>query len=88
MKHLRFFGCVCYAEVQREKQYKLNETSEKCIFVGQSSQSKGYKLYSLKNQKVIISQDVLFDENVTWNWGKEDVERMFLFQSFTSKISQ
>ena len=75
VKHLRIFGCICYAQVPKEKRYKLDEASEKCIFIGYSTQSKGYKLYSLKTKKVIVSRDVLFDENATWNWEKEEVER-------------
>jgi len=39
--------------------HKRDETSEKCIFVGYSSMSKGYRLYNLKTNKVIISRDVL-----------------------------
>ncbi|KAK2980773.1 hypothetical protein RJ640_002982 [Escallonia rubra] len=43
-----------------------------------SLRSKGYKLYSLNTNKIIISQDILFDENATWNWeysktGKENL---------------
>jgi hypothetical protein len=44
IKHLKVFGCICYAQILNEKRYKLDETSEKCIFVGYSSMSKGYKL--------------------------------------------
>ena len=36
--------------------------------------SKGYKLYNLKSKKVIVSRDVVFDENAVWNWKNENVE--------------
>lgn len=48
VKHLKVFGYVCYAQIPKEIKSKLDETSEKCIFVGYSSKSKGYRLYSLK----------------------------------------
>lgn len=63
VRHLKVFGCICYAQIPKERRYKLDETSEKCIFVGYSSKSKGYRLYSLKNSKIIVRRDVLFDEN-------------------------
>lgn len=74
MRHLKVFSCVCYAYIPNEKWYKLDETSEKCIFVGYSSQSKGYRFYNLKKKKIVINCDVLFDENSTWNWEKEEVQ--------------
>jgi hypothetical protein len=58
IKHLKVFGCICYVQIPKEKRYKLDETSEKCIFVGYSSMSKGYRLYNLKTNKVIISRNV------------------------------
>jgi len=36
--------------------------------------SKGYRLYNLKTNKVIISRDVLFDEKAKWNWEQGQVE--------------
>jgi hypothetical protein len=74
VNHLKFFGCVCYAQVPKVKRTKLEESSERCIFIGYSSMSKGYRLYNLKTKKVIISRDVVFDENAFWNWQKENVE--------------
>jgi hypothetical protein len=53
---------VCYAQILKEKRYKLEETSVRYIFLGYSSMSKGYRLYNLKTKKVLISRDVLFDE--------------------------
>lgn len=62
MNHLKVFRCVCYAQILKEKRYKLEETSVRYIFLGYSSMSKGYRLYNLKTKKVLISRDVLFDE--------------------------
>uniref|UniRef100_A0A5B7B4M6 Retrovirus-related Pol polyprotein from transposon TNT 1-94 n=1 Tax=Davidia involucrata TaxID=16924 RepID=A0A5B7B4M6_DAVIN len=75
IRHLKVFGCVCYAQIPKEKRSKLDETSEICIFVGYSSKSKGYRLYSLKSNKVIISRDVLFAENAKWNWEENKVDK-------------
>ncbi|KAL8117736.1 hypothetical protein AgCh_015569 [Apium graveolens] len=71
VSQLKIFGCICYAHIPKEKRHKLEDTSEKCILLGYSSKSKGYRLYSLKNKSIIISKDVLFDEGASWNWEKE-----------------
>ncbi|KAL2498042.1 Uncharacterized protein Adt_23592 [Abeliophyllum distichum] len=75
VKHLKVFGCIYYAQVPKEKRHELDEASEKFILIGYSSQSKGYKLYNLMTKTVIISRDVFFDENATWKWENEEVER-------------
>jgi hypothetical protein len=36
---------------------------------------KGYKLYNLKINKVIINQYVIFYENMVWNWEQGSVEK-------------
>ena len=66
--HFRVFGCLCCSQVSKERRSNLDEASEKCIFMGYSSQSKGYRLYNLKTNKLIISRDVIFYEKATWNW--------------------
>ena len=76
MKYLKVSGCVWYVQVPKDKRHKLDETSKKCIFVGYNTMSKGYRLYSLRSCKVIISKEVIFDENVIWNWeqNKDEVK--------------
>ena len=66
-------GCVCYAQIPKEKRHKFDEASEKCIFIGYSFHLKGYKMYSLKTKKVIINHDLIFDENAMWNLDQEEV---------------
>ncbi|KAD7477788.1 hypothetical protein E3N88_00924 [Mikania micrantha] len=44
--HFRVFGCIAYAHVPDQRRSKLDDKSEKCIFVGYSEQSKAYKLFN------------------------------------------
>ncbi|KAK4399641.1 Retrovirus-related Pol polyprotein from transposon TNT 1-94 [Sesamum angolense] len=73
-KHLRVFGSICYVHIPTEKRHKLEEKTEKGIFLG-TTQSKGYRIYNLKTKKLIINRDVEFDEDAMWNWDEEKVER-------------
>jgi hypothetical protein len=56
--HLIFFGCVTYAHVPDDVRRKLDNKGQKCIFVGYSEETKGYKLYDPVARKFIISLDV------------------------------
>ena len=65
------FGCVSYAHVPKQIQRKLDDQSEKCIFIGYSEQSKAYKLYNPVIKKTIINRDFVFKKQESWN-GTED----------------
>ncbi|KAL0318498.1 UNVERIFIED_CONTAM: Retrovirus-related Pol polyprotein from transposon RE2 [Sesamum angustifolium] len=60
---------------QQRKGISWRRNTEKGIFLGYSTQSKGYRIYNLKTKKLIISRDVEFDEDAMWNWDEEKVER-------------
>lgn len=48
------------------------------MFIGYDASSKGYKLYNPRNGKTIVSRDVEFDKEDTWNWEeKEDTYDFF-----------
>jgi Reverse transcriptase (RNA-dependent DNA polymerase)/gag-polypeptide of LTR copia-type/Integrase core domain/GAG-pre-integrase domain len=72
--HMKIFGCVCYAHVPDENRSKLDDKSERCIFVGYPDGTKGYRLYNLEKKKLVISRDVIFDEKAFWNWEEEKVQ--------------
>ncbi|KAL0377091.1 UNVERIFIED_CONTAM: Retrovirus-related Pol polyprotein from transposon TNT 1-94 [Sesamum calycinum] len=59
---------------QQRKGTSWRRKTEKGIFLGYSTQSKGYRIYNLKTKKLIISRDVEFDEDAMWNWDEEKVE--------------
>ncbi|KAL5828135.1 hypothetical protein ACOSQ4_019932 [Xanthoceras sorbifolium] len=71
--YFRVFGCI--AHIAAEKRKKLDNKGEKCFFFFVSDQSKAYKLYNPITKKIIISRDVVFDEERTWSWNINIVEQ-------------
>jgi len=62
--HLRVFGSVCWYLLPKQNVKKLDARSTSAIFIGYSESSKAYKLLNLNTNKVIISKDVTFDEDI------------------------
>lgn len=71
--HFRIFASIVYAHVSYPKRRKLDDKGEKCIFLGVSDQSKAYKLYNLITKKIIVSRDVIFEEENFWSWNNNTV---------------
>ena len=61
------FGSIAYIHVTDEKKAKLDDKSDKFVFIGYDSNSKGYKLYNPSNEKTIISRDMEFNEEEEWD---------------------
>ncbi|KZV27848.1 hypothetical protein F511_36126 [Dorcoceras hygrometricum] len=66
--HLRIFGSIAYAQLSEQERSKLDDRSRKLVFIGYNENSKGYKLLSPDSRRIVISRDVEFDEDATWNW--------------------
>ncbi len=71
LKHLKVFGSVCYAHVPNPQRQKLDLASKRCVFLGYGSCEKGYRLYDIATGKVIISRDVVFNEEASWDWNAQ-----------------
>ena len=67
VSHFRVFGCIAYAHVPKEIRSKLDDKSEKSIFIGYDEQSKAYKLFNPITRKFIISRHVVFKEEESWD---------------------
>ena len=76
VSHLRIFGSIGYVLIPAEKRTKLDEKSTKCIFTGYTLETKGYRLYNVETNKLVVSRDVLFDENAAWDWKEKKVEHV------------
>ena len=64
-KHLRVFGCLAYVHIARDQRSKLDSKTKPCIFLGYSEDEFGYRLWDLKDKKVVRSRDVVFMEDKT-----------------------
>jgi hypothetical protein len=67
VSHFKVFGCIAYAHIPKQTRSKLDDKSEKCIFIGYDEQSKAYKLFNPITKKVIVSRDVVFKEEESWD---------------------
>jgi len=62
---------VAYAKIPDARRTKLDDKSEKCIFIGYGDRRMRYKLYNPITKKVIMSRDVIFEEDKTWQWNDD-----------------
>jgi hypothetical protein len=62
VSHFKVFGCIAYAHVPKQTRSKLDDKSEKYIFIGYGEQSKAYKLFNPITKKFIVSRDGVFKE--------------------------
>lgn len=76
--HFRIFGCIAYAHVPDQKRKKLDDKAEKCVFLGVSDLSKAYKLFNPLTKKIVINRDVVFDEENTWDWNRQQPTQLSL----------
>ncbi|KAJ9549163.1 hypothetical protein OSB04_021706 [Centaurea solstitialis] len=60
--HLRVFGCLCYPNTSPTSAHKLAPRSSACVYLGPSTDHRGYRCLDLITQKVIISRHINFDE--------------------------
>ncbi|KAG7561531.1 Zinc finger CCHC-type superfamily [Arabidopsis thaliana x Arabidopsis arenosa] len=68
VNHFKIFGCIGYAHVPSQKRVKLDDRGLKCVFLGVSEGSKAYKMFDPVTKTVVVSRDVVFDEEHKWNW--------------------
>ncbi|GAA0161931.1 hypothetical protein LIER_18135 [Lithospermum erythrorhizon] len=51
--HLRVWGCMAHVHIPKVRRGKLDERNIKCIFLGVSEGSKGYRLFDVQAKRVI-----------------------------------
>ena len=72
--YFRVFGCIGHVHVPDNKRKKLDDKSFQCVLLGVSEESKTYRLYDPVSKKIVVSRDVVFEEDKCWNWGRSNEE--------------
>lgn len=62
-RHLRVFGCLCYAHYASRGEDKFAARSRRCIFVGYPHGQKGWRVYDLESRRFLVSRDVVISED-------------------------
>ncbi|CAJ2672444.1 unnamed protein product [Trifolium pratense] len=68
--YLKVFGCVAHVHIPEAKRKKLNAKSFRCVMLGISDESKAYRLFDPTTKRIVISKDVIFEENECWDWER------------------
>ncbi|KAL4319319.1 hypothetical protein GQ457_18G013050 [Hibiscus cannabinus] len=76
---------IAYAHVPDQGRLKLDDRSSKYVFIGYDSNSKGYKLFNPRNGRIVISHDVEFDEQASWNWEAQEEQSYDFFSYFVEE---
>lgn len=72
--YFRIFGCVAHVHVLEAKRKKLDDKSFKCVMLGMSDESKAYRLYDPVAKCIVVSRDVIFEEDESWDWERSAEE--------------
>lgn len=70
---IRVFGCSAFVHNHYTDRSKLDPKSIKCVFLGYSSNQKGYRCYSPITKRVYNSMDVTFFEHEPY-YPKSDIQ--------------
>ena len=61
---MRVFGCLAYAHIDKKLRHKLQAKARRCVFLGYSEETKGWKLLDLDSKRMFVCRDVQFNETV------------------------
>ena len=83
--HLRSFGCIAYVHQVKEK---INPRATRGIFLGYAQGTKGYRVWLLEEEKVVISKDVVFNEERFFKDLKKEEDQEALQKEVETKITK
>ena len=67
MSFLRTISCIGHIRKTKPILTKLEDRSTPMVFLGYVEGTKAYRLYDPRRDKVLVSRDVVFDEEAAWD---------------------
>ena len=78
VEYFKVFSCIGHVHIPDKHRQKLDDKSHRCVFLGLSQESKAYRMYDPVSTRIIMSRDVVFEEDKQWNWGTEETGNQIL----------
>ena len=75
IEHFRIFGCVGHVRDTKPHLSKLADRSKQMVFIGYDMNTKGYRMFDPVTRRVLVSRDVVFEEEKKWEWNKVPVTK-------------
>jgi hypothetical protein len=72
--YLKVFGCTTHVRVAGPHLKKLEERSKPMVYLGVDEGCKAHRLLDVTSNKIVVSRDIVCEENVPWNWSTNSVE--------------
>jgi hypothetical protein len=70
--HLCTFGCVAHVKTVTGHTSKLADRSTPMVMISYEAGTKAYRAYNPVNKKLVVTRDVLFKEEKSWNWSSAE----------------
>jgi hypothetical protein len=74
VSHMRVFGARAFMHVPGALRHKLEPVSEKGWFIGYKADAKAYRILRERDNRVIVSRDVIVDERARGNEPRSEFE--------------
>jgi hypothetical protein len=81
--HLCTFRCVAHVKTVAEHLSKLADQSTPMVMIGYEAGTKAYCAYNPVNKKLVVTRDVLFEEEKSWNRSSAEPVEPILNEIFT-----
>jgi hypothetical protein len=81
--HLHTFGCVAYVKTVAGHTNKLADQSTPVVMIDYEAGMKAYRAYNPVNKKLVVTRDILFEEEKSWNWNSAEPVELICNEIFT-----
>ncbi|MBW0476341.1 hypothetical protein O181_016056 [Austropuccinia psidii MF-1] len=89
LQSLRVFGCRAMIHcLNKEKNWKLDQTGQAGILIGYENKGSAYRILRIKDKKVIITKNAIFNENVFPELNKERTQTPYTIWQNIENLSE
>jgi hypothetical protein len=72
------FGYITHVHVPKVRRTKLDNISFMSVCLGVSKEFKGYRLFNTIIKKIVVSRDMIFEEEKQWDWNESYEEQILI----------